>query len=37
VGLSLADLAERMVTGTTRFDSNTGEWIDNMADEHDER
>jgi hypothetical protein len=25
------------VTGTTRFDSNTGEWIDNMADEHDER
>lgn len=37
VGLSLADLAERIVTGTTRFDSNTGEWIDNMADEHDER
>lgn len=37
VGRELSDLAERVVTGTTRFDSNTGEWIDDKAKERDER
>lgn len=34
-GRELSDLAERVVTGTTRFDSATGEWIDDIADGHD--
>ncbi|MGD0690868.1 MAG: GAF and ANTAR domain-containing protein, partial [Acidimicrobiales bacterium] len=37
VGRELSDLAERVVTGKTYFDSNTGEWIDDKAKERDER
>jgi hypothetical protein len=35
-GLDVPDLAQRVVTGTTRFDATTGEWIDDIADGHDE-
>jgi hypothetical protein len=36
VGRELSDLAERVVTGSTRFESTAGEWIDDVADGHDE-
>jgi hypothetical protein len=35
-GRELSDLAARVVTGTTRFDSATRKWIDDIAVGHDE-
>jgi hypothetical protein len=37
LGGPLADLAERVVTGATRFDTSTDEWIDERVRGHDER
>jgi hypothetical protein len=37
VGIQLSNLAERVVSGATRFDLAAGEWIDDVAVGHDER
>ena len=36
-GIQLTDLANRVVTGTVRFDSPSGEWIDETTIENDEK
>jgi hypothetical protein len=35
-GIQLSELADRVITGATRFDSTTREWIDEAATENDE-